>query len=151
MTKRPTRSDKYQYLLLESSYTDEMMMHFSNQQSIGYTLDPYQYDDRVEELLEELKVEFWKVAETELTPMQKTVLKMRADGYTQCEIADIMGVNQSSITKCINGNTDYKNFDGKGQPKVFGGAIKKLKKLLSRNQRVKEILAELNELRAEKW
>src|SRR5574338_354000 len=148
---RPTRSDKYQYLLLETSCSHEMMEAFSNQQSISNLLNPYQYDERIAELMDELKKEFWKMAEKELTDLQKTVLKMRADGYTQCEIANILDVNQSSITKCLNGNTDYKNNGKDGKPKVYGGCVKKLKKLASQNGRIVEILKELDELRNERW
>lgn len=82
MTKRPTRSDKYQYLLLECSCPHEILATYSNQESIEHALNPFKYDEKVEELMEELRIEFWKVADTQLTQMQKTVLRMRADGYT---------------------------------------------------------------------
>ena len=51
----------------------------------------------------------------------------------------------------MNGNVDYKNKDAHGKPKVYGGAVKKLKKYVDNNPRIREILDELSELRAEKY
>ena len=62
------------------------------------------------------------------------------------EIAKILNVNQSSITKSLNGNVDYKN--GK---KVYGGATKKIKKIIESDDKIKDILSRMNELRSEKW
>ncbi len=94
--RRPVRSDSYQWMLLEVSCSDEVLTSFTNEQSLAHRLNPYQYDERIDELEDELKKLFWSVADSVMTPRQKTILHMRADGYTQMEIADILGVNQSS-------------------------------------------------------
>ena len=73
-------------------------------------------------LEDELKEEFWRIADTFLTNRQREVIKHCADGYTQTEIAKLLNVNQSSITKSINGNVDYKNKKGKI---IYGGTKKK--------------------------
>jgi len=94
--KRPNRSDKYQYVICEVSCTDEYLQSFSNNDSIAHQLNPYGYDERADELVDELKKLFWEIADKQLTPRQKEILHMRADGYTQQEIANYLEVNQSS-------------------------------------------------------
>jgi transcriptional regulator len=98
------------------------------------------------ELEEELKKEFWRVVDTLLTPRQRQVIRLYADGYTQMEIAKMLNVNQSSITKSLNGNVDYKN--GK---KIYGGARKKIIKIIEQDDCIKAILQKMQDIRAEKW
>jgi hypothetical protein len=62
------------------------------------------------------------------------------------EIAKMLNVNQSSITKSLNGNVDYKN--GKV---VYGGAKKKIRKILEHDDAIKEILVKMEEIRSNKW
>jgi predicted transcriptional regulator len=62
------------------------------------------------------------------------------------EIAKMLNVNQSSITKSLNGNVDYKN--GK---RIYGGAKKKLNKITEKDDKIKEILAKMAEIRSEKY
>lgn len=140
------RSDSYQYLILEAACSNEMMESFSNRDSISNRLNPFAYNEDLLELEDQLREEFWRIVDTELTDRQKTVIKYYSDGYTQMEIAKILNVNQSSITKNLHGNTDYKN--GK---RVYGGSIKKIKKILETDERVLEILGKIKELREEKW
>ncbi len=75
-------------------------------------------------LKESLKKEFWRIVNTQLTSRQREVITLVCDGYTQTEIAKKLKVNQSSITKSINGNCDYKN-----KKRVYGGAKRKMKKI----------------------
>ncbi len=58
----------------------------------------------------------------------------------------MLNVNQSSITKSLNGNVDYKN--GK---KIYGGARKKIRKIIENDEKIKEILNRMREVRDEKW
>jgi len=62
------------------------------------------------------------------------------------EIAKMLDVNQSSITKSLNGNVDYKN--GK---KIYGGAKKKLNKIIQNDIKIKDILKRIQELRDEEY
>lgn len=144
--KRRNRSDSYQYLLLETAYSNDMMEAFCNDDSIYNRLNPFRYDEELMELEDELKKEFWRVVDTLLTPRQKEVIKLYSDGYTQMEIAKMLDVNQSSITKSLNGNVDYKN--GK---RVYGGAKKKLNKIVENDDKIKEILQKIKLVRDEKW
>lgn len=146
MNKRQNRSDKYQYILLETVCSNDMMEAFCNEDSISARLNPFEYNENLIELEEQLKKEFWRVVDTLLTPRQREVIHLYADGYTQMEIAKMLNVNQSSITKSLNGNVDYKN--GK---KVYGGARKKMRKIIEMDDKIKSILEQMSEVRANKW
>ena len=146
MTKRQNRSDRYQWILLETVCSNDMMEAFCNEDSISARLNPFEYNETLIELEEQLKKEFWRVVDTLLTPRQKQVIRLYADGYTQMEIAKMLNVNQSSITKSLNGNVDYKN--GK---KVYGGARKKIKKIIELDDKIKSILEQIQTVRDEKW
>jgi predicted transcriptional regulator len=87
-----------------------------------------------------------EVVDTLLTSRQREVIRLYADGYTQMEIAKMLDVNQSSITKSLNGNVDYKN--GK---KVYGGARKKIRKIIESDEKIKSLLKQMNEIRESKW
>jgi len=146
MTKRQNRSDRYQWVLLETVCSNEMMETFCNEDSIYNRLNPFEYNETLIELEDQLKKEFWRVVDTLLTPRQREVIRLYADGYTQMEIAKMLNVNQSSITKSLNGNVDYKN--GK---KIYGGARKKIRKIIENDEKIKEILSKMSEVRDEKW
>lgn len=144
--KRKNRSDKYQYVLLETVCSNEMMETFCNDDSISNRLNPYQYSEELLDLEDELKVEFWRIVDTLLTPRQRQVIRLCADGYTQMEIAKMLNVNQSSITKSLNGNVDYK------KSKVsYGGSSKKISKIVENDEKIKDILARMRAVREEKW
>lgn len=144
--KRKNRSDHYQHLILETVCSNEMMESFCNEESIYNRLNPFGYSEDVLELEDQLKEEFWRVVETLLTERQRNVIRLYADGYTQMEIAKKLKVNQSSITKSLNGNVDYKN--GK---RVYGGSKKKINKIIELDSKIKEILNKIRELRDERW
>ncbi len=146
MDRRKNRSDKYQWILVETVCSNDMMESFCNEDGIHNRLNPFGYNEDVLELEDQLKEEFWRIVDTLLTPRQREVIRLYADGYTQMEIAKILDVNQSSITKSLNGNVDYKN--GK---KVYGGARKKIRKIIDNDDRIKEILQKMQDLREEQW
>ena len=146
MEKRRNRSDSYQWVLLETVCSNDMMEAFSNNDSISSRLNPFMYNDELMALEEELKKEFWRVVENLLTPRQKDVIRLYSDGYTQMEIAKILNVNQSSITKSLNGNVDYKN----GR-RIYGGSKKKIKKIIENDEKIRDILKKMTDLREEKW
>src|SRR5271166_2112407 len=146
MEKRQNRSDRYQYILLETVCSNDMMEAFCNEDSIYNRLNPFEYNEDLMNLEDQLKKEFWRVVDTLLTPRQREVIRLYADGYTQMEIAKMLNVNQSSITKSLNGNVDYKN--GK---KIYGGARKKIRKIIENDDKIKDILSQIQSVRDEKW
>ena len=146
MVKRQNRSDRYQWVLLETVCSNDMMEACCNEDSISARLNPFEYNEDLIELEEQLKKEFWRVVDTLLTSRQREVIRLYADGYTQMEIAKMLNVNQSSITKSLNGNVDYKN--GK---KIYGGAKKKINKIIQSDEKIMEILRRIADVREEKW
>lgn len=145
--KIPNRSDRYQILLIEISYPHELLDIFQDNDNIFKKLNPHAYNDEIAELQEQLNVELWRIIEENLTKRQKEVVKLCASGKTQIEIAKILGVNQSSITKCLHGNVDYKNKDSKGKPVTYGGVRLKLQKIAKEDLKVNEILQQIADLR----
>jgi predicted DNA-binding protein YlxM (UPF0122 family) len=144
--RRSTRSDHYQFLLLETACSNDMMEAFCNEDSISAHLNPYEYNEDLMELEERLKKEFWRVVDNLLTTRQRQVIRLYAEGYTQMEIAKMLNVNRSSVTKSLNGNVDYKN--GK---RVYGGSRKKIRKIIETDERIKDILRKIQECRDNKW
>jgi DNA-binding CsgD family transcriptional regulator len=143
MDRKKNRSDKYQHVLVESPCSPEMLTEMADSEGYGSSLNPYAYDEEELELKDRLKAAFWRLVDTKLTNRQREVINYYCDGYTQTEIAKILNVNQSSITKSINGNCDYKN-----NKRVYGGAKKKLQKVAEFDSDVIEILKELKEIQS---
>lgn len=96
-------------------------------------------------LKDQLREEFWIMAKEHCTERQWQVLTMYCEGMTQMEIAKALDVNQSSVTKSLNGNTDYKNGS-----KTYGGLIKKLKKVVETHEKIQCILKQMQEIQEEK-
>jgi len=147
MEKRKNRSDRYQYLILETACSVEIMETFCNEDGIYNRLNPFSYNEDLITLEEQLKQEFWRIVETLLTERQKEIVRLYSDGYTQMEIAKMLHVNQSSITKSLNGNVDYKG----GIRKTYGGIKRKVIKIIDTDNNIKEILEKMSSLREEKW
>lgn len=143
--KRKNRSDAYQVYFHESSCSNEMLASFSNDDSMNKRLNPFDYDEDILVLEDELKVEFWRIVDSLLTARQKEVIHLSSEGKTQMEIAKILNVNQSSVTKSLNGNVDYKN--GK---KTYGGTKRKISKIIQGDKKIIEILNKIKELREAK-
>lgn len=145
MTDRSgNRSNKYQYLLLETPFSADMITEFSDGQGLSGILNAAKYNEELLDLKEQLLSAFWRIIDTQLTPRQRQVLRLFAKGRTQIEIAKELNVNQSSITKSISGNVDYRN--GK---KVYGGAKKKIKRIADTDPEVIEIFRRMAEIKAE--
>ena len=135
------RSDKYQHVLVEAPCSPDMISEFSDARGIAGMVNSSNYDEELADLRSQLKSEMWRVIKTKLTNRQCQVIELWAEGLTQIEIANKLGVNQSSITKSINGNCDYRN--GK---KVYGGAKKKLRRLADQDPEIQSILLKIYDL-----
>ena len=79
-----------------------------------------------------------------LTERQTEVVNLRLEGKTQIQIADELGVHQTTVHKLLMGNIDYAN--GK---KRYGGAIKKLKKICENDETINKILKKIKNLKIE--
>jgi DNA-binding CsgD family transcriptional regulator len=143
MGRKSNRSNNYQHLFAEQSYSNEMMAEFSESQGLIENYKPEDKENLID-LKESLHKEFWRLAKENLTERQFQVIELLAKGFTQIEIAKQLNVNQSSITKSVNGNCDYRN--GK---RVYGGAKKKLRRLADQDSQIQEIIAQIAEIHAQ--
>lgn len=103
--KRKTRSSAYQYLLVEKSFSNQMMEVFPENDSIQKKLNPFSYNEDILILEDRLKERLWEIISEHLTPRQLEIINLLKGGATQSETAKCLGVNQSSITKCISYDT----------------------------------------------
>src|SRR5271157_3581947 len=106
--ERRNRSDSYQGYIVEIATSPDILTEISDSKSIISNLNPYRYNETILDLKDQLNAAFWRIIDTKLTARQKQVIHLCGDGYTQTEIAKMLNVNQSSITKSIHGNCDYK-------------------------------------------
>lgn len=143
MGRKTNRSNGYQHLFAEQPYSNEMMAEFSEAQGL---VENYNPEDREQLLVlrEQLRGEFWRLAKENLTGRQFQVIELLAKGYTQIEIAKQLNVNQSSITKSVNGNCDYRN----GR-KIYGGAKKKLRRLADKDPQIQEIITQIADIHSQ--
>lgn len=143
------RSNGYQYILLESLCAPETLTIYADSQSFT-TMQDEENAEKLKELKEQLKVEFWRLVK-KLTPRQQEVLELLSEGKTQIEIAKKLKVNQSSVTKSLNGNLEYGNKDVKdgSKRKSYGGAKRKILKLAAQDSTIQEIFKQIAELENE--
>ena len=135
LDRTSNRSKGYQWVIVELPCSPEMLADCSDAQGVAGMLNPARnYNEELLDLQEQLVKEFWRIVDTQLTDRQGQVLHLYAEGLTQIEIAKQLHVNQSSITKSINGNCDYRN----GR-KVYGGAKKKILKIFAKKPKIKKI------------
>lgn len=137
------RSDRYQPLFAELPYSNEMMTEVADSQGMD-SRNKDEYNEELLNLKEDLGKAFWKLVDTQLTPRQSEVIHLYAEGKTQSEIAKILNVNQSNITKSLNGNCDYKN----GR-RIYGGAIKKIQRLATLDKDIMGILERISDINSE--
>jgi len=140
MDKTATRSAGYQHVIVELLCSPEILAERSDAQGYSGVINNCAQHEELMDLKDQLIVEFWRLVDTKLTPRQAEVLHLYSEGLTQIEIAKKLGVNQSSITKSINGNCDYKN--GKV---IYGGSRKKLIKLSKSDPKIREILEKMKD------
>lgn len=142
-----TRSAKYQHFILEICCDPETLAERSDAQGMG-ALNASSHHEELMDLHEQLLKEMWRIIDNKLTKRQKEVLQLYAAGDTQIEIAKKLGVNQSSITKSIHGNVDYgKSGTGTSGKRSYGGAIRKIRKIVQTDSVIQQILKRIDELR----
>lgn len=152
--KRANRSNAYQHLFGEVLVAMETLEAFHEDASIYKRLNPHEYNEAVAELEEQLRIEFWRLVNDNLTPRQKQVIELVSlQKLTQQEAAKILGVNQSSITKSLHGNVDYSKRDenNKKTKIVYGGSLRRIRKLALEDEKIKQILYKISDLREETW
>jgi DNA-binding CsgD family transcriptional regulator len=137
------KSKNYQYKIVEVAFDQAKLNNFSDDKGIGGILNDNAYSEELMDLREKLLEEVYSVVNSELlTEHQKKVLFMILMGKTQNEIAEHLGITQSAVHKALRGNLDYRN-----DKKRYGGIFKKLKKICRNNEKIQEILLEMEALK----
>lgn len=127
---------------VEISVDPVLMNNFSNEESMGYYLNSYNSTENFQKLKNDLYDEVMDIIQNHLTDRQRQVTVMTyIDGKTQNEIATELGVVQTTAHKTLRGNIDYVNGG-----KRYGGALKKIRKLCKKNERIQEILKEMRKV-----
>jgi len=144
MARKRNKSDSYQYRMVEIAVDPHVLSDFSDEDGFAEQVRMSAYSEAVLELRKQLMKEVRRMIETVLTVRQREVINLRLEGHTQVEIADFLGIHQTTVHKTISGNIDYKNNAAK-----YGGAIKKLRKACLKDQRVLTILKRISEAKAE--
>lgn len=140
--KRNARSEKYQYLFLEIPVGDDKLNIYEDTESIGGRDINAINKERILDLQEQLKDRMFELMKIHATERQQYIVGEWMKGKTQLEMAKDLNVNQSSITKSINGNTSY----GKNNKKQHGGLIIKMQKVCASDPQIQAIMEELSDL-----
>lgn len=130
-----SRSDHYQWKLKEILFCPYVLGELIEERGADET-DP-ELMDRREEFARLLLTRI----PSYLTEHQAQVFELvMIQGKTQVEAAKIIGCNQSSITKALKGNMDYR--DPRGM-KRFGGMFRRVRKMMVKDLEVMELAGEL--------
>lgn len=137
------KSDSVQYQFREILVDPDIMSNFEN--TIAYDPVDYQKRDELIELTGQLIDAVNFLIENKLTSRQSEVVqKIYFEQKTQMEVADSLGLCQTTIHKILKGNIDYSNGG-----KRYGGALKKLKKLCTSDPDIQQIINKIGQLRME--
>jgi len=143
MQKKKNRSDHYQHKIVEIPVDPTMLNDFPFCDGLGEFVNLSKYSEEFYNLRQQLIKEVLRIIDSELTPRQAEVVKLRLLNMTQTQIAEKLGIHQTTVHKLLMGNIDYAN-----NKKRYGGAIKKLKKVCARDSKILSILEKMEEMRA---
>ncbi len=142
MSRKRNKSDSYQHKIVEITVYPVVLNDFPINNGLGAQLNLSKHSDEFYDLKEQLMKEILRIIKNDLTERQTEVITLRLKGKTQTQIADQLGIHQTTVHKLLNGNIDYAN--GK---KRYGGAIKKLKKICAKDEKVNQILLKMEEFK----
>jgi len=142
---KPNRSDRYQHKFLEVLIDPVDMDDFDTSRGLGNHIIKSAISNEFYDLQAKLIVAVKRIIDTHLTPHQANVIYMVLDGYTQLEIAQHIGICQTSVFKSLYGNQIY--IAGPKYGTFYGGSYKRLKTLCSEDAEIIEILERMKEVR----
>jgi predicted DNA-binding protein YlxM (UPF0122 family) len=126
---------------VEISIDPVLLNNFSTEEGIGAFFNSCSTSEEFQQLKTELIKEVMYIIENCLTDKQREIMKMTyLEGKTQNEISIELGRHQTAIHKALKGNIDYGN-----SGKRYGGALKKIRKLCQKNEKVQSILVKMRE------
>jgi len=126
---------------VEISIDPVLLNNFSTEEGIGAYFNSCSTSEEFQQLRAELLREVMHIIENFLTEKQREVMYMTyLEGKTQNEISIELGRHQTAIHKTLKGNIDYGN-----NGKRYGGALKKIRKLCRKNEKIQSILIKMRE------
>jgi DNA-directed RNA polymerase specialized sigma subunit len=127
--------------MAKSSSSQYIYREVSVESAILDTIEaPSQEDQQYLELRDALFQKVLHIIEHDLTPKQRLAIVLcYLQGKTQYEAADLMGVHQTSVFYHIHGGSN-------GAPNKSGGALRKIRKVLDRDQEAQLIIMKLKEV-----
>jgi hypothetical protein len=126
---------------VEISIDPVLLNNFSNEEGIGAYFNSCSTSEEFQQLRAELIKEVMYIIENYLTEKQREVMYMTyLEGKTQNEISVELGRHQTAIHKTLKGNIDYGN-----NGKRYGGALKKIRKLCGKSNKIQNILVRMRE------
>lgn len=152
-SEHSARAAQYQNLYWEVIAGSDTLTSFHNEDGLYRRLNPFSYNEDIIELEEELRIEFWRLVEESMGEKQKFVLKGIAAGRTQEEIAESLGIHQSSVAKALGTECSVKRVvgeDGKVTLQKSGSKFK-LRLLIDSDPAIQQILARIAAIREESW
>lgn len=139
-----SKSSNSQYLYREV-VVDPVILSTVYLGDAKYNLHETELVEEMKNLQEDLFAKLKEIIYNQLTERQREVMiKTYFEGRTQMEVADLLGVCQTTIHKIISGNIDYSN-----NGKRYGGALKKIRKICETDETVLDILARIAELKSQ--
>lgn len=134
--KKNSRSNAYQQIFRELQLDTEVFARlFENEDGDKRKVT---WSQEFNTLNDQLASRICDLMSSGLTVKQREVVKLTLDGYTQMEIAKMLGRNQSSVVKSLQGNVDYGK-DSKFKGKHYGGTFKKMIAKIKEDQIIKDI------------
>jgi predicted XRE-type DNA-binding protein len=144
MPRKKNKSDSYQHKIVEILVDPTMLNDCPFYDGLGTILNLSKYSEEFYDLRLQLIKEVRRIINNDLTKRQAEVVMLRLQDMTQTQIAEKLGIHQTTVHKLLMGNIDYAN--GK---KRYGGAVKKLKKVCGKDEKVQKILRRMSELRSQ--
>jgi len=133
--------DNLYYNYIEICIDPRLMNNFAIEDGMNTFLNNCMSSDDFQKLRSDLLKEILEIINKCLTKKQKEVMKKTfIEGKTQHQISGELGKHQTTIHKILQGNIDYNN-----NKKRYGGAIKKIRRLCSESERIKNILEKMHE------
>lgn len=141
--KRRQRSASYQHI-----YNEQTFNSFYEGFEKEILDDSVLYSEEREDVRDAIKERCWVLMKENLTAHQFRIARMLS-GYdkegqpmTQAGVGVLLGLTQSSITKCLFGNVEY---DGDYR-QSYGGIIKKMRRLSKKDEELLSLLQRLADL-----
>lgn len=138
-----SKSSNSQYLYREVS-VDPVVLSTVYLGDAKCNMNEIDLTEEFKELQDALVARVMVIMETALTERQREVMiRTFLEGRTQMEVADMLGVCQTTIHKIISGNLDYQNGGRR-----YGGALKKIRKVAENDVEISTILSRMDEIRS---